>query len=341
MDSILEAYQNKFVLSKNRVLSEVDEWLLWVYYIQELVGTKELQLRITYNSPIRDIEDYDSSPSFSIFENTRSKKECSYLWKDGAKNLSGDIFELLSKVCSISEYEVLSMISNDFAIMDDSKEVKAITIVQRPASKLDSRIRIKSKPFTKEALDYWNSYYIPKELLDWKQVRLVEYLWFNDEQQYPIKPKSLTFAYAEYNFKYKDWRYQIYSPFEKKEWKFKNNMSQNQIYGYNHIKYDTDKLIITKSNKDIICLKKFGIAAVSPRSETTRIKDKTVKLLQSKYKFVYSLFDNDETGKKSALGYDLPSLFIPEISGYKDFSDFLQGEGEIRAKELLKELRIL
>lgn len=337
-DEILEEYSKRFILSKSRILSEVDEFTLYHYYLTEALGIKNLELRTTYHSPIRTKDD---SPSFSVFQNTRSKKEVEYLWKDSALNVGGDLFELLEKMFNISSLEVLELINTDFCILDDSKEVVVRPIVKKPALKYDSRIRIRSKPFTKEALDYWNSYYIPKELLDWKQVKLVEYLWFNDEQQYPIKPKSLTFAYAEYNFKYKDWRYQIYSPFEKKEWKFRNNLSQNQIYGYNHIKYDTDKLIITKSNKDIICLKKFGIAAVSPRSETTRIKDKTVKLLQSKYKFVYSLFDNDETGKKSALSYDLPSLFIPEISGYKDFSDFLQGEGEIRSKELLKELKIL
>lgn len=332
---LLEEYKKQFVLSKERILSEIDEFTLYYFYL----GIKDLTIRKTYTSPIRNqVGDYDENPSFSLFENTRSKREVEYLWKDSGKNLTGDIWDLLKLMFGLSEIEVLDMINSDFSILDDSKEI-VVNRIERP-SKSESVIRIKSIPFTKEGLEFWNSYYIPEELLNWKQVKQVKYVWYSQEQEHPYICKNLTFAYPEYNYKTKDWRYQLYAPYEKKEFKFRNSLSQNQVYGYNHLKYSSKKLIITKSNKDIICLKKFGIESISPRSETTKIKLKTIELLKTKYDELVTLFDNDEAGKKASLDYELPSLFIPESSGHKDFSDFLKGEGEDKAFQLLKELKI-
>lgn len=332
---LLEEYNRKYIITKERVLQEVDEWLLYVFYLEN----DDLQLRTTYTSPIRDKEDYDSTPSFSIFERSRGNDICEFKWKDSAKNIHGNIFDLLCRMFSIDEKQVLEKINYDFCILDESSEVKVNRIVQRPVKKSDSKIRIKSKQFTKEGLEFWSKYGITEELLSWKQVKEVEYTWFSDSQEAPFSIRELMFAYPEYNYETLRWHYQLYCPYSK-EFKFRNDLYENQIYGWNHIKQLSDTLVITKSNKDIICLKKFGIEAVSPRSETTRIKDKTVKLLQSKYKNVYTLFDNDEAGEKAALDYDLPSLFIPKESGCKDFSDFLKMYGERDSEQLLKELGI-
>ena len=64
---LLEEYNEKYVLSKSRILSEVDEWTLYYFYL----GIEDLTTRTTYNSPIRDD---DSNPSFSIYENTRRNR---------------------------------------------------------------------------------------------------------------------------------------------------------------------------------------------------------------------------------------------------------------------------
>jgi hypothetical protein len=335
---LLNNFFQDYIISKDRILQDVDEWTLYHYYLSDVLNIKVLELNTPYPSPIRDKDD---TPSFSIYENTRSKKEVTYLWKDSAYNLSGDIFELLSRIFKLSIQDVLELINEDFAVLKTSKKVIPKVVVPKPISKSITKIRIKSCEFTDEALQFWKNYHITKELLDWKYVRQVKFVWYSDEQSTPFICKSLTFAYLEYNHKYKEWRYQLYSPYEDKQFKFRNNLSHNQIFGYNHLEYKTELLVITKSNKDIICLKKFGIEAVSPRSETTRIKDKTILLLQSKYKRVITLFDNDDAGIKASQDYDLPSIFIPKDSGCKDFSDYLKMYGEVKAKQLLKELNIL
>lgn len=339
MDELLDEYNNQYVLTKERILLEVDEFTLYYFYLE----IPDLTIRKTYTSPIRNqIGDYDESPSFSIFENTRSKKQVEYLWKDSGKNLSGDIWLLLSLMFSIPENEVLSMISNDFCILEDSKEVitKRIDVV-RP-SKSSTRIRIKSKNFTKEAWDFWNRYYIGERELRFNRVQLVDFVWFNDEQECPFQVKELMFAYPEYNWETNRWHYQLYCPYSK-EFKFRNDLSENQIFSWNNLIFDNSaNLVITKSKKDVICLNSFGIQAVSARSETTRIKEKTIINLQESYKKVILLYDNDRAGLEAISQYpSLESVIIPLESGHKDFSDFLKAEGRVKAKELLISLNII
>jgi hypothetical protein len=332
---LLEEYNRKYILTKQRILEEIDEWLLYVFYLEN----DNLQLRTTYKSPIRPKDD---SPSFSIFENTRSKKEVEYLWKDSALNKSGTIWELLELMFNLDSQQVLQMISNDFAILDDSKEVKVTKIVSRPVSKPEIRIRIKSKSFTKEAYEFWNQYYVTERELIFNRVQLVDYVWFNDEQQFPYKVKELMFGYPEWNHETSRWHWQLYCPYSK-EFKFRNDLLENQIFSWNNLIFDeSSNLVITKSKKDVICLNSFGVQAVSSRSESTKIKDKTVRLLQESYKNTLLLYDNDLAGLKAVEHYPtLESVIIPIDSGEKDFSDFLKKYGRRESKQLLRELNIL
>lgn len=329
---LLEEYHRQFIITKSRVLQEVDEFTLFAFYLGYVP-----ELRTTYRSPIREKDD---SPSFSIFENTRSKKEVDYLWKDSALNKSGTIFELLELMFNISSEEVLQLINNDFAILDDSKEVKVTKIVPKPVTKHTTRIRIKSKLFSSEGLGFWSKYGIDLELLNWKQVKEVEYIWYSDEQEVPHScNKELTFAYPEYNRKYKTWHYQIYIPLTKdKQFKFRNDLSHNMLYGNNHLEYKTELLVITKSNKDILVLKKFGYESIAARSETTPIKLKHIEYYKTRYKRLVILYDNDEAGVQAASIYDLPSVIIPIESGCKDISDFLEKYGEEESRKLLNKL---
>jgi hypothetical protein len=234
------------------------------------------------------------------------------------------------------------MISNDFAILDDSKEVKVTKIVSRPVSKPEIRIRIKSKSFTKEAYEFWNQYYVTERELIFNRVQLVDYVWFNDEQQFPYKVKELMFGYPEWNHETSRWHWQLYCPYSK-EFKFRNDLLENQIFSWNNLIFDeSSNLVITKSKKDVICLNSFGVQAVSSRSESTKIKDKTVRLLQESYKNTLLLYDNDLAGLKAVEHYPtLESVIIPIDSGEKDFSDFLKKYGRRESKQLLRELNIL
>lgn len=348
MEDILAEYSRKYILSKERILEECDEWTLYSFYLTEFLGIEELEIKTTYKSPIKAKDDHYS---FSLYENTRSKKyTCQYLWKDSSLNLFGDIFELLERMYNISSMEVLELINKDFCILDDSKEVIVRPIVQKPISKPDTRIRIKSKPFTQEAWDFWNRYHLCKELvdsLDFNKVKLVDFVWFNDTQEYPFKVKELMFAYPEFNTETNRIHYQLYCPYSK-EFKFRNDLLENQIFSWNNLKFcKKSKLVITKSKKDIVCINSFEVQAGASRSETTKIKRKTMLLLLDSYEEVILLFDNDEAGIKAAEQYreyvelGLRIEFISKESETKDFSDFLERYGRIKSKELLIELRIL
>ena len=325
--NLLDQYSYENTLSKERILELVDEYTLYCFYLDF-----EPELRRAYSSPLHK----DEKPSFSVFESNNSLYD--YLWKDNAKNVSGGIFKLIMLLYGYNTYEeVYTRIAEDFELDIKSNIVVGSTKIinkERPLPKPITRIRIKSKPFSKEGLEFWKQFYITEDLLNWKQVKEVEYVWYNDEQAYPFKCKELTFAYPEYNTKYKSWHYQIYSPYSI-DYKFRNDLIGNQLYGNNHLEFKTNELIITKSNKDILVLKLLGYESVAARSETTPIKQKHLDWYATKYSKLIVLFDNDVPGIQAASLYNLPSIIIPVDSGCKDISDYIKQAGIYATKELL------
>jgi DNA primase len=79
-----------------------------------------------------------------------------------------------------------------------------------------------------------------------------------------------------------------------------------------------------------MCLKGFGynIEVIAPNSENTLIKPYIIKNLQSKYKKIITLFDNDEAGKKAieryASAYNIQGCCLTIC---KDISDAVQKHG--------------
>ena len=76
-----------------------------------------------------------------------------------------------------------------------------------------------------------------------------------------------------------------------------------------------DTLIITKSLKDVMCLRSLGYWAIAPHSESSRISELHVENIHSKFNSVYVLYDNDEAGingaKSMASAVSCSSVIIP------------------------------
>ena len=326
----LESVVNKFVLSPESILERIDEYTLYCHYLGF-----EPMLRTPYKSNIRK-GNPDDSPSFSMFESTKFPDR-EYAWKDsGGKGASGDIFVLIKLLFNYDKVtQAYERVDIDFKLGFGSKEPGKDKIVlhARPED-TPSWIGIKARQFTKEAMQYWASYGIDIQQLHKYNVQQVREYWLNKQQDWPYQAKHMMFSYRIQD------RYQLYQPFADKEYKFRQNLNEFDLHGFNQLVYNYDTLIITKARKDVMCLdmlsNELKCEFVAPRSETTPIHPKYLRFLETKYKHILLLFDND--GKHKAESYPYPLIQIPIASGYKDPSDFRAAMGKEQKIKLIQQL---
>lgn len=305
------------LLSEDEILEQVDEYLLYCFYS----GYDELELRRKYKCPYRP----DKTPSWSLFENSLKLGKKEYRWKDNGSNASGDIYDLVQRVCKLdNRWMAIARVREDF-IFGNKKEL--IRPVTRPVS-IPSRITIKSKPMQAVDLVWWAQFGISEALLKQYHVTRVGYYWLFEEQESPRFPYDLAYAYRVYD------HYKLYFPKREKEFRFRNDFGELHLEGFCQLDNSSDLLIRTKSLKDVMTLRSFGYEAVSPRGEHTPIPELFEKEFRTRYKRHMTLFDND--GKHRAWDYDMASMEVPLDSGEKDISDYYRRYGRERTGKLLQ-----
>lgn len=133
----------------------------------------------------------------------------------------------------------------------------------------------------------------------------------------------------------------IYSPFSKYKWI--SNCKAHHYLGYNQLPWTGDKIIITKSLKDVAVLSLFNLPAIAPQSESQVISHEMYTKLQKRFTRFYVLYDNDAAGIAGAMETvetypDIIPIFIPKESKVKDISDFIDEYRYRATKELIKKL---
>lgn len=136
--------------------------------------------------------------------------------------------------------------------------------------------------------------------------------------------------------------YKLYFPYRKS---FRFITNDRKLQGIKQIK-KAEYGVLTKSLKDVMCLKLFGINAVSVSAESTMPTPEEMKFIQSYYKNIFTLMDFDYVGIK--ISQDLKRLYntIPLFftnGRYntldfeaKDFSDFLDINGKQFTKDFIE-----
>ena len=314
---ILEEYEASNPLSKEVLLSEIDEYEMYKYYMGFYP-----ELRTSYSSPLRR---GDESPSFSLFTNLSGI--CEYRWKDSGIGVHGDIFKLVKMLYNMpNDRDIIKQIRQDLLKEDYGLTNPKIILKDRPKDKGPTNIKVKSKQLSEKGRAFWNSYSVGQATLDYYNVSEVEWFSFNE---YKIFPKELAFAYRELD------KYQIYQPYNS-NYKFRNNYDDKIVLGFHQLKYKQETLIITKSKKDVMCLYEAGYESVSSRSENTIIPSKFLDYFDTKYSRKIVLFDNDYKGSEDI--YWDKKIYIPIESGCKDFSDFVKKYSLEMGKKLIMNL---
>ena len=308
----------KTALTPETILSKISAFDIFKFYMPE----RDWRLNTVTYSPFRN----ENHPSFVI---GNKYGEISFI--DFAEtSLRGDCFYFVKCLFNLSTMnDVLIKIDNDFGLGISSKEnvnkyKEIVKQYKQPEESIKrySLIQVKTKKFTKQELEYWNSYHIDIEDLRKENVYSVDKVYLN-KQLFYTNPHELTFGYLY------DGHWKIYRPNETKKNKWlPNNVPITAMDGLDNIK-NCDIAFINKSKKDYIVIKKLFECSCAVQNEGLAcFSEENVNYLKSNSKRQILSFDSDVTGVKNSqqitqlFGFDycnVPKQYLSE--GIKDWAD--------------------
>lgn len=302
-----------------------------------------------YNSVLRT--DNKKSTGFYVTKNGN------VVYHDFSTGDKYNCVKFVSKLKGISFYDAIQDIAKTFSLTEGTGE--RVPSVIKPKQK--SIFKVYTRPFTKLDLIWWGKYHITKEELEKYHIYSVAQ-FDTDKYSFITKKNELRFAYlfkegAEGYFK-------IYTPTDlDRKWYF--NGRNNIVFGLEELGISTqpsskrEKLIVTKSVKDYIVLKKFFPDVIALQNESKgAISQETIELLRLNYKHIIVFFDMDRPGVKSARHFYKIHKWYPffignrnkniwqnlkecKKEGVKDPSDFIKKYGLEKFESFLKKYKIL
>ena len=210
-------------------------------------------------------------------------------------------------------------------------------------------IRIKSREFNNLELDFWNSFYWNKFMLEESKTKAIDAYQIDD--RFFNVTDELCFSYDYYISK-GIMRRKIYHP-NRHEYKWFSNSDDTIVQLVDVMPKFGDILFITSSKKDSgifwrIQLEKMFpdivIHGVAPNCETVFVPENWLEKQRSRYKRIVIYYDNDfdkennpgvKDAKKFAEKYNLEFFYTPNNTK-KDPSDFSKAYGILDFKQLIQ-----
>lgn len=301
------------------ILSKVTEYDIYAKYIGQF------KVGMIYNSPFRK----DKNPSFGIYYSKRTKQ---LLFKDHGTGECGNIIKFVSLFTGKTEYsDILSDIVDKLNITNNTKLVSSKQYI--PST--ETVIGIVRQEFTDVDINYWKQFNISINTLKKFNVNSIKYYLCNGIVKGTYKRENPMYAYKVYN------NFKIYRPLADKYTKWRNNLTDYDIQGYEQLPQKGDILFITKSMKDVMCLHEMGYPAVSPSSESTFLPKDVLEQLKTRFKRIIILFDRDVAGvkrsRKLSRETGLEAMFINKKFKAKDISDAVKANSFEEIKNWLDE----
>ena len=301
------------------ILSKVTEYDIYAKYIGQF------KVGMIYNSPFRK----DKNPSFGIYYSKRTKQ---LLFKDHGTGECGNVIKFVSLFTDKTEYnDILSDIVDKLNITNNTKLVSSKQYI--PPT--ETVIGVVRQEFTDVDINYWKQFNISINTLKKFNVNSIKYYLCNGIVKGTYKRENPMYAYKVYN------NFKIYRPLADKYTKWRNNLTDYDIQGYEQLPQKGDILFITKSMKDVMCLHEMGYPAVSPSSESTFLPKDVLEQLKTRFKRIIILFDRDIAGvkrsRKLSRETGLEAIFINKKFKAKDVSDAVKANSFEEIKNWLNE----
>jgi DNA primase len=301
------------------ILSKVTEYDIYAKYIGQF------KVGMIYNSPFRK----DKNPSFGIYYSKRTKQ---LLFKDHGTGECGNVIKFVSLFTGKTEYnDILSDIVDKLNITNNTKLVSSKQYIQPT----ETVIGVVRQEFNDVDINYWKQFNISINTLKKFNVNSIKYYLCNGIVKGTYKRENPMYAYKVYN------NFKIYRPLADKYTKWRNNLTDYDIQGYEQLPQKGDILFITKSMKDVMCLHEMGYPAVSPSSESTFLPKDVLEQLKTRFKRIIILFDRDTAGvkrsRKLSRETGLEAMFINKKFKAKDVSDAVKANSFEEIKNWLDE----
>ena len=309
------------------ILSKVSE----VDILNHYLGISTLPILI--NSPFRQ----DNNPSVSVFINNNND----VIFKDFGTHKSYNLWSFLEEYWNCDYEEVLTKLYNDLRNIKTISGKLNITRHRQYVHK-SSKIEVTIREWRKYDLEYWNSYGISAEWLKFGRIYPISQIFINGNR-FPAEKH----AYVYIEKKDGIVSMKVYQPFsERMKWLSKHDSSVWDLW--DRLPQKGDKLIITSSRKDALCIwSNTGIPSLCMQGEGYIPKEHVIQQLKDRFEVVYVLYDNDFHsdinngrifGKNLADKFNLIQIEIPTEWKCKDISDLCFNWGKDIVKQVITEL---
>lgn len=327
------------VLTKAYILSQVSALTIFRKYL-------ELQIDpyVGFVSPswVRSslMMKSDTRVSATIYLNNDG---VGFTFKDWGAGYRGDCFDIVKMKFGYNFNDALIRVANDFGLPYQGKKFNEIAkfqieVIEDIKAKEYSEIRFRVREPNYNDKLYWESYRLQLKQLP-KNIFFVNEVWLNGELHYIYRPHDPAYAYYFGSGKVK-----IYFPLRRKSKFLTNYSSHDFLEGFDYLDKFGEKLVITKSYKDVSFIMSLKIPSVSTSSESVLVSERLMLDVQSRFSTVFLLFDNDDQGIKMSKKYIetypfLKQIFIPKNIA-KDITDTSRKKGREFAKNILEELTV-
>ena len=284
-------------------------------------------------SNINSILREDKNPSLCIFP-----YKDSLFFKDFGTNQSGNIYQLLSLYWNIPLNQVYRKIYNDFTSTNYKscccKNKISKTIIKK---KSNINIKVKIRNWKPWDIEYWSSYGISLKWLEYCDIFPISHIFLIHQNGEQLIISADKYAYVYIERKDNKVSLKIYQPYSTNfKWMSKHDASVWDLW--TKIPEKGDKLIITSSRKDALCLwANTGIPSLSLQGEGYVPKEKVINQLKERYNKIYVFYDNDfenkvnngrNYGRILAEKFNLQQIEIPTEYKSKDPSDLYKNWGK-------------
>ena len=301
------------------ILSKVTEYDIYAHYLGQF------KVGMIYQSPFRK----DKNPSFGIFYSKRTNQ---LLFKDHGTGECGNVIKFVQLYTGKTNYN--DILQDIVAKLNITPETRLDSSKQYIPS-TETVIGVVRQEFTDTDIKYWNQFNISTKTLKKFNVNSIKYYLCNGVVKGIYKPENPMYAYKVYN------NFKVYRPLGDKYTKWRNNLTEYDVQGYEQLPKKGEICIITKSLKDVMCLHEMGIPAISPSSESTWIPDTVLEDILKRFKRVLICFDRDGPGvrnlRKISLKTGLEPMLVHKKWKAKDISDAIAKNGFENIKNWLHE----
>lgn len=337
-------------LTVTSILARVSEPTLWRYYLG-----RDFTIGKAISAPYRK----DNDPSFSLSFDTRGR----IMFKDfGSRGWYGDVFDYIQLTKDLDFQDSLVLVNCDFNLKLGAP-VQQCRKGSLPASEINKLIEF-GKEFKEtnsinkfqfsvmnyelSDLNYWLQFGVTKEILSAYNVYCVRNVYLNKVCIYFRDNNNPCYGYYFPVTKHVKFYFPLVVGDSKR--RFTGNVGNfEDIQGYYQCRvkqeYSNKILILTKSMKDCMTLRGFGLDAMAIHGESHFFHEDFIRHIRKYYPKIISLYDLDATGVKGSRylwrEYKIPPYFIDRKyrkQACKDISDVYKRFGREATRRFLNSI---